>query len=275
MGDYRNPSHNVYALMVRSGRSGSGEFYKPSTDESVRLRSGNSTLYGTPGDRAYLVGDKLTPGKGMTITETTGTGKNKKTVKASFNYELIALTEEGEKSDYKVWKKKEGWQRAVHDPEKAKLFPDDAERTLLRIHPDGPPDGSAGCLVTPTVAEANQLEGMITSNGTVMSVKYFNTQAELDAYKKQLKDAYKKKDTASNGGPPSETKQSEVLENGERSVRAGGDQRPVGYANGACVHSGGVPVRDGSEVVKVGPDQLPLSRETDLCKDNHEIQKTQ
>jgi hypothetical protein len=276
VGDYRNPKHNVYALMVKQGdgRSGIGEMYKPDTGESVTIKSGNRTLFGTPGDRAYLVGDQLPVNKGMTIRERIGKGKKAKTIKAAYNYELIALTEEGERTKITVNKPKEGDQLAVYDPLKKQLAPkEDPWRTLLRIHPDGPPAGSAGCLVTPTVAEANQLQGMLTSNTTVVTVKYFDTQAELDKYKQQLKDAYKKKDT-SGASPPSETKQKEVLRNGEKSVRAGVDQRPVAFAQGKCVHSGGVPVRDGSRVVRVGTDQLPMSRETDKCMDNHEIEKT-
>lgn len=268
MGDYRNPSHNVWALMVKNGRAGEGEYYKPSTGESVPVRSGTrGSLWRTPGDRTYLVGDRMAPSNNaMRVSETTGKGKNKKTTTVGYKYQLLALTDEGEVQG-PVNRKKDDEQK-VWDPEKG------AHRTWLRIHPDGRGWGSEGCLVTPGVAASQGFEKMVTPNGSTITVKYFDTQEQLDAYKKQLDEAYKKK-AANNGGPPSETEQGAVLENGDRSVRLGTEQRPTAFANGACVHKGNVPVVQGSDVVRIGPNQLPVSRETDLCQDNQAIKKTQ
>jgi hypothetical protein len=267
MGDYRNPNHNVWALMVKNGRAGEGIYYKPSTGETIPVRSGTrGSLWRTPGDRSYLVGDRMGPSNGaMRVSETTGKGKNKKTTTVGYKYELLALTDEGEVSTLQVKDDDGNLTQGVWDPEKG------AFRTWMRFHPDGGGWGSAGCLVTPGVGASQAFDKMVTPNGTVVTVKYFDTQQQLDDYKKQLEEAYKKKE---NPSKPSETEQSQPLTNGDKRVKLGTEQKHLAFAQGACMHKGGAPIATGDNGVRTGAAQYPVARETDVCTDNQVIKKT-
>ncbi|NUO52897.1 MAG: hypothetical protein HOV80_28970, partial [Polyangiaceae bacterium] len=139
------------------------------------------------------------------------------------------------------------------------------------FHPDGNVWGSEGCLVTPGVQASQQFDNMVTPNGTIVTVKYFDTQKQLDDYKKMLEDAYKKKE---NPSKPSETEQNQPLTNGDKRVRLGTEQKDLAFAKGACMHKGGAPIATGDNGVRTGGAQYPVARETDVCTDAQVIKKT-
>jgi hypothetical protein len=254
---------NVYALSVEGDKS-TGQIYFPKEDYSTNMVSGNSKAYSLP-EHEYAIKKRIaTDEKGIKVG------------KAGYKYNLVALTEEGQETSLRTSDGKP----KVWDPD-AKAW-----RDSLLIHPDGGVAGTLGCVgirgtpykpgastdATPGSADMNSInkvDGLLQSRpeGSVLVVKRFKTQKELDDFKKR------QKDLRSSATGPSKTNNDAALLNGQNDVLAGKDQRKVAYVGGSCVHTGGGKVADGSCSVYVGTPQYKLARKEDPTTDG-QIVKT-
>ena len=260
---------NVYFLGVNGDR-GSGELFFPKENYSTNGISGNMNAPTLPEGYYKVKERRATSEKGIKL----GT--------EGWKYPLIAVTEdEGKETTLKAWDKDAGEMRAAKWDPVAQRW-----RTSLLIHPDAGKAGTLGCVgvrgtpyapgvetdSTAGSADMNavtRVDELLSGRGeSLLQVKYFNTQAELDAFKRtQAK--LRGHDSAASpaAGDASQTNQSQPLQNGQRDVRAGTQQRPVAFANGQCTHTGGAPVVQGSQSVCVGRPQNPLARQTDRHRD--------
>lgn len=248
---FPDTDNNVWGLMVQDGKKGAGEFYMPSSDQSFGLRSGTNGLWDTAqGD--YLIGKREGPSNGAMKIGKTG-----------FKYELLAVTEEGAISSIQVKDKESGeMTQGVWDPRKGDW------RTFQRLHPDGNVPGTAGCAGITNEADAIALDNILKGKqyDSMLMIRYFKNQQELDDFKKKLKEIYGKKQD-----PISKTNNDAALRNGDGSVYAGPQQRKIAFAQGACIHEGGAPVANGSCSVYVSPKQYPVARVKDVHTDGQVI----
>lgn len=258
MGDF-NFDDNVYALSVEGDKS-TGEIYFPKEDYSTNMSSGNGSAAALP-EHDYSIKKRIaTNEKGIKVGKT------------GYKYPLVAVTEDG--SDTTLRNKK--GQLLVWDPD-TKTY-----RDSLLIHPDGGPAGTLGCVGvrgtpyqrgvptdgTPGSADINainKVDGLLQDReargDTLLVVKRFKTQEELNAFKKRQKELRA-------GTGITKTNNDATLLNGQRDVLAGTEQRKVGYVGGQCVHTAGGQVKDGSCSVFVGTPQYKLARVQDPTTDN-------
>jgi hypothetical protein len=253
---------NVYALSVEGDKS-TGQIYFPKEDYSTNMVSGNGNNPSLPEHEYAIKPRKATSEKGIKVG------------KAGYKYELVALTEEGQETSLRGTKATAAGKPIVWDPDAQRY------RDSLLIHPDGGVAGTLGCVgvrgtpyqpgvstdSTPGSADMNAINKVddllqTRPDGTVLVVKRFKTQKELDDFKKKQKEL---RDPKAAG--PSKTNKEAALLNGQTDVLAGKDQRKVAYVGGSCVHTGGGKVADGSCSVYVGTPQYKLARKTDPTTD--------
>ena len=254
---------NVYALSVEGDKS-TGQIYFPKEDYSTNMVSGNGNNPSLP-QHDYAIKKRID-------TKEAGI----KVGKAGYKYNLVALTEEGEETNLRGTKGDQKGKLLVWDPDAQRY------RDSLLIHPDGGVAGTLGCVgvrgtpykpgvstdSTPGSADMNainKVDELLQSRpeGSVLVVKRFKTQKELDDFKKTQKELRDK------AAGPSKTNKDAALLNGQTDVLAGKDQRKVAYVGGACVHTQGGKVADGSCSVYVGTPQYKLARKTDPTTDGH------
>lgn len=256
-------SDNVYALSVEGDKS-SGQLFFPSENYSTNMVSGNSNAYSLP-ENNYAIKKRIaTNEKGIKVGS------------AGYKYNLIALTEEGAETTLRT---KDG-KSMVWDPDANRY------RDSLLIHPDGGVAGTLGCVgvrgtpyapgvstdSTPGSADMtaiNKVDTLLQSRpeGSVLVVKRFATQEELDKFKETQR---KLREPAPAG--PSKTNKDAALLNGQTDVVAGTEQRKVAHVGGPCVHTGGGKVAEGSCSVYVGTPQYALARKTDPTTDGQIVQ---
>src|SRR5512132_2951073 len=174
---------NVYALSVYGDKS-SGQLFFPKENYSTNMVSGNSTAKALPQNNYAIQKRIATNEDGIKVG------------KAGYKYNLVALTEEGEETNLRT---KDG-KSMVWDPDANRY------RDSLLIHPDGGHAGTLGCVgvrgtpyapgvtTDPTPGSAdmnaiNKADSLLQSRpeGSVLVVKRFATQKELDAFKETQK----------------------------------------------------------------------------------------
>jgi hypothetical protein len=254
---------NVYALSVEGDKS-TGELYFPKEDYSTNMSSGNGSAAPLPEGRYNIKKRIATNEKGIKVG------------KAGYKYQLVGVTDEGVETT--LHKPGKAGHPAVWDPDTKQLRDD------LLIHPDGGPAGTLGCVgvrgtpyargavtdPTPGSADMNAInhtDGLLDGrNGeSQLIVKRFKTQEELDAYKKRQRQLREYPSGIS------KTNNDASLRNGQHDVLAGAEQRKVAYVGGACIHSQGGQIADGSCSVFVGTGQFKLARKTDPTTDGQVV----
>ena len=261
-----NFNDNVYALSVEGDKS-SGQIFFPKENYSTNMVSGNHNAYALP-EHDYAIKKRIqTSEDGIKVGD------------QGYKYNLVALTEEGAETSLRGTEGTAKGKPIVWDPDSEKW------RDSLLIHPDGGYAGTLGCVgvrgtpysrYAPTDPSANsadmlaikKVDELLNSRpeGTVLVVKRFATQEELDKFKALQIEIRNPSPTG-----PSTTSNDAALLNGQPDVVAGPEQRKVAHVGGPCVHTGGGQVAKGSCSVYVGTPQYQLARKTDPTTDGQVI----